>query len=78
MLDVVVKRLHAEAGKLDAVTMGYFHSAVLTLLIRLHQSIFIQGQAIATLGAGAATVNFVINNVYRVWRLLGSRWRSHG
>ena len=62
MLDVVVKRLHAEVG---------------TLLIRLHQSIIIQGQAIATLGAGAVAVNFVINNVYRVLKLLGSRWGSH-
>jgi putative flippase GtrA len=73
MLDIVVKRLRAEAGKLDSVTTGYY-SAVLTLLFRLHQSTFIQGQAIAALSA--MTVNFAINNVFTHWvrQLLASRW----
>jgi hypothetical protein len=44
---------------------------VLTLLFRLHQSTFMQGQEIATLSA--MTVNFAINNVYRLRRLLGLR-----
>jgi dolichol-phosphate mannosyltransferase len=50
------------------------HFAVLTLLLRLHQCTFIQGQAIATLCA--MTVNFSINNVLTPHdrQLHGSRW----
>jgi hypothetical protein len=53
MLDIVVMRLHS---RLAAARL-----AVLTLLVRLHQSSFIEGQAIATLSA--MTVKFAINNV---------------
>jgi hypothetical protein len=70
MLDIVVKRLHA-ADALGAA----LYSAVLSLLCRLHQTTFVEGQTIATLSAMA--MSFAINNFHRVRQSLGSR-RSHG
>ena len=70
MLDIVVKRLHA----VDALGAALY-SAVLSLLFRLHQTTFVEGQTIATLSA--MTMSFAINNFHRVRQLLGSRW-SHG
>jgi hypothetical protein len=71
VLDIVVKRLQAEVGKLDSI---YF--VILTFFFRLHQTTLIQGQVIATLRA--KTVNLVIKSVlaYRDRRLceLRSLW----
>jgi hypothetical protein len=70
VLDIVVKRLHA----VDALGAALY-SAVLSLLFRLHQATFVEGQTIATLSA--MTMSFAINNFHRVRQLLGSRW-PHG
>jgi hypothetical protein len=62
------------AGRLVDTFGARSFFAVLTLLFRLHQGAFIQGQAIATLSA--MTVDSAINNLltYRARQWLGSRW----
>jgi hypothetical protein len=72
MLDVT-KRTPAEIGKCDSVTTAHFtrYASLLTVLVRVHQSVFIQGQTIATLSA--MTIGFAIKNArkYRARRMTG-------